>query len=71
MEQNSEDAQGTKRSDEIHSGGKPELAQREPPGKRSCFAEYRLLKISSSTYIFFINRKNYINNRTYVLFVVK
>ncbi|RNF40971.1 hypothetical protein EEX84_01060 [Planococcus salinus] len=28
MEQNSEDAQGTKRSGEIHSGVKPELAQR-------------------------------------------
>ena len=45
MEQNSEDAQGTKRSVEIHSGVKPELAQREPPGKRSCFAEYRLSKM--------------------------
>lgn len=31
MEQNSEDALGTKRSAEIHSGVKPELAQREPP----------------------------------------
>ena len=43
MEQNSEDSMGTKRSAEIHSGEEPELVQREPPGKRSCFAEYRLL----------------------------
>ncbi|OHX55603.1 hypothetical protein BB776_05475 [Planococcus salinarum] len=52
MEQNSEDAMGTKRSAEIHSGEvkRAELAQREPPGKRSCFAEYRLLRITNLTY---------------------
>ena len=51
MEQNSEDSMGTKRSAEIHSGEEPELAQCEPPGKRSCFAEYRILQIIYSTYI--------------------
>ena len=35
MEQNSADAQGAKRSAEIHSGDEPELAQREPPGKQA------------------------------------
>ena len=50
MEQNSEDAWGTKRSAEIHSGVQPELAQRKPPGKRSCFAEYLLEQIINSTH---------------------
>ncbi len=52
MEHNSEDAMGTKRSAEIHSGEvkRDRVSSGRAPRQASCFAEYRLLgSIDSST----------------------
>ncbi|MFD1032834.1 hypothetical protein [Metaplanococcus flavidus] len=51
MEQNSEDAQGIKRSAEIHSGEEPELAQREPPGKRAVLRNIGFSKLLVQLFI--------------------
>src|SRR5690606_19380483 len=55
MEQNSEDAMGTKRSAEIHSGEvkRVRVSSVRAPRQASCFAEYRFLKITELTYMVF------------------